>query len=66
MQALPKMSIFNLYPLAGIGGSFGKDVVKDNGSIDDGFAFNGTFGLIGMYGKIAITDKVWLNYNPFG
>lgn len=65
MQALPKMSIFNLYPLAGVGASFGQDIVEDDGSIDDGFSINGTFGLIGMYGKITITDKFWLNYNPF-
>lgn len=65
MQALPKMSIFNLYPLAGLGASFGKDVTQEDGTVDSGYAFNGTFGLIGMYGKMAITDKLWLNYNPF-
>jgi len=31
---------------------------------DDGFSFNGTFGLIDLYGKITITDRLWLNYNP--
>ncbi len=65
IQALPKMSIFNLYPLAGLGASFGQDVLEDDGSIDSGYSVNGTFGLIGMYGKMTITDKLWLNYNPF-
>lgn len=65
MQALPKMWRFNFYPLAGVGASIGKDVVEEDGSIDEGFSFNGTFALVGMYGKMAITDKIWLNYNPF-
>jgi hypothetical protein len=65
MQALPKMWRFNFYPLAGVGASFGKDVVEEDGSIDSGYAFNGTYALLGMYGKMAITEKLWLNYNPF-
>ena len=65
IQALPKMGWFNFYPLAGVGASFGKDVIEDDGAIDDGFSFNGVYGLVGMYGKMAITDKIWLNYNPF-
>lgn len=65
MQALPKMWRFNLYPLAGAGASIGKDVLQDDGTVDSGYSFNGTFALVGMYGKMAITDKIWLNYNPF-
>jgi len=65
IQALPKMGWFNFYPLAGVGASLGKDITEDDGTIDDGFAFNGAYALVGMYGKMAITDKVWLNYNPF-
>ncbi len=65
MQALPKMGWFNFYPLAGVGASFGKDVTEQDGSIDSGYAFNGTYGLIGMYGKMTITKNLWLNYNPF-
>lgn len=65
IQALPKMSIFNLYPLAGVGASFGNNVVEDDGRTGSGYSVNGTFGLIGMYGKMTITDKFWLNYNPF-
>jgi len=51
MQALPKIGIVNLYPLAGLGASFGKDTVESDGSIDDGFSFNGTYALLGMYGN---------------
>ncbi|MCJ8321410.1 MAG: hypothetical protein MJK12_17370 [Colwellia sp.] len=65
MQALPKMGRFNIYPLAGLGVSFGNDVVKVDGSVDSGFSVNGTFALVGLYGKMTITDKIWLNYNPF-
>lgn len=65
IQALPKMGIFNFYPLAGVGASFGNNVTEDDGSVGSGYSVNGTFGLIGMYGKVTITDKLWLNYNPF-
>jgi hypothetical protein len=65
MQALPKMGIVNLYPLAGLGASFGKDAVETDGTIDDGFSFNGTYALLGMYGKITLSEKIWINYNPF-
>lgn len=65
MQALPKMSIFSLYPLAGVGAAFGNNVVEDDNTIDSGYSVYGTFVLVGMFSKIAITDKVWLNYNPF-
>lgn len=69
MQALPKMSIFQLYPLAGVGVAFGKDLVEyssdDQTKIDDGFGLQGAYVLAGMYAKITITDKIWLNYNPF-
>lgn len=65
IQALPPMSIFNLYPLAGLGATFGQDVLEDDGTVDSGYSINGTFGLIGMYGKMTVTDKLWINYNPF-
>lgn len=65
MQALPKMSIFNLYPLAGVGAAFGNNVIEDDNSIDSGYSIYGTFALVGMFAKIGITDKIWLNYNPF-
>lgn len=65
MQALPKMGVFNLYPLAGAGVAFGNNVLEDDGRIDSGYSIYGAFALVGMYAKIAITDKLWLNYNPF-
>ncbi len=66
IQALPKMGVFNLYPLAGAGVSFGNNVLEDEGQhIDEGYSIYGTFALVGMYAKIGITDKLWLNYNPF-
>ncbi|WP_440874166.1 hypothetical protein [Thalassotalea sp. PLHSN55] len=70
MQALPKVGPVNLFPLAGVGASFGNNVTDgfdENGSpiVDQGFSGVGAYGLIGMYSKIAITDRVWVNYNPF-
>ena len=65
MQALPKLWRFNFYPLAGAGFAFGNNAVEDDGSIDSGFSIYGAYALVGMYGKFTITDKIWLNYNPF-
>ncbi len=65
IQALPKMGAFNFYPLAGVGVAFGENVLEDDGTIDSGYSVMGTFGLVGMYAKFAVTDKFWLNYNPF-
>ena len=65
MQALPEVWRFKIYPLVGAGVSFGKDVLNDDGNIDEGYSFNGTYALIGMYGKMKITENMWINYNPF-
>ncbi|WP_041521720.1 hypothetical protein [Gilvimarinus agarilyticus] len=65
MQALPKMGRFNLYPLVGVGTSMGENVIEDDGSIDSGYSIMGFYGLAGMYAKFAVTDKIWINYNPF-
>ena len=70
IQALPKMGEVNLYPLAGVGLAFGNNVLDIDDAtqtpeIDEGYSIQGAFGLIGMYGKLALTDKLWLNYNPF-
>lgn len=65
IQALPAMGKFSLYPLAGAGVSMGNNVLEDDGSIDSGYSIMGLYGLVGMYSKLAITDKIWLNYNPF-
>lgn len=68
IQALPKLGPINLYPLAGLGVNIQNNAVDsvNNGvaEIDSGFSVPGVFGVIGMYGKWAINDKVWLNYNP--
>ncbi len=61
LQALPKLGGFlNLFPLAGMGAT-----VANNYSGDDtGYEIPGTFALVGMYSKIALTDSIWINYNP--
>ncbi|MEH6558563.1 MAG: hypothetical protein V7459_09385 [Oceanicoccus sp.] len=64
LQALPKMGRLNLYPLAGIGMAVGNNVLEDDGSIDSGYSVMGTFVTVGMYSKFAITDQIWINYNP--
>ncbi|MDN3680312.1 hypothetical protein QWZ04_08230 [Vibrio tapetis subsp. quintayensis] len=55
IQALPKFGRVQLYPLAGIGVT-----VQD----DQGYTVPASFGLVGMYGKLELTDKIWVNYNP--
>ncbi|GEM77805.1 hypothetical protein [Vibrio superstes] len=70
IQALPKMGILNLYPLAGLGVAAGEELVPGTGGdLDadqarDRYNLHGTFYVAGMYAKIAVTDKFWLNYNP--
>lgn len=65
IQALPPQGRFSFYPLAGIGMSVGKNALEDDGSIDSGFSTMGFYGLVGMYSKVTLTDKIWINYNPF-
>ena len=65
IQALPKMGPVQFFPLAGAGVAFGNNVVEDDGSIDSGYSVKGTYAMVGMYSKLTITDKIWLNYNPF-
>ncbi|MDG1733708.1 MAG: hypothetical protein P8M49_06175 [Thalassotalea sp.] len=70
IQALPKMGIFQFFPLAGAGVAFGNDVQEYDSQgnpthIDTGYSTKGTYTMVGMYSKITITDKFWLNYNPF-
>ena len=43
----------------------GESALEDDGSIDSGYSTMGVYGLIGMYSKVAITDQIWINYNPF-
>lgn len=65
IQATPKFGPVQFFPLAGAGLAFGNDVVEDDGTIDSGYSVMGTFTVIGMYSKFTVTDKIWLNYNPF-
>ena len=61
IQALPKVGLFNFYPLIGMGMEFGNNVIEDDGSIDSGYSIQGFNGLIGTYIKMAVTDKLWIN-----
>ena len=65
IQALPRVGRFNFYPLIGGGMEFGNNVIEDDGSIDSGYSIQGFNGLIGTYIKLAVTEKLWINYNPF-
>jgi hypothetical protein len=67
IQSLPKLGRFNFYPLAGAGLAYGENVLDnpDTGDVDEGLSLMGGFALVGLYSKVALTDKVWLNYNPF-
>ncbi|WP_322802738.1 hypothetical protein SO574_07615 [Vibrio alfacsensis] len=60
IQALPAFGPVNLFPLAGAGIAFGNNLDLE----DNGYTIPGTLGVVGMYSKITITDKIWLNYNP--
>jgi len=65
IKALKPMGRFTFYPLAGVGASLGENTLEDNGSRDSGYSIMGAYGLVGMYAKVTINDKIWLNYNPF-
>ncbi|MGR5065001.1 hypothetical protein [Photobacterium sp. DNB22_13_2] len=67
IQALPKMGPVNLYPLAGVGVAFGETLDgsgKGADSAQERWDLHGSFYVVGLYGKLEITDKIWLNYNP--
>ncbi|RKF20495.1 hypothetical protein DBZ36_08360 [Alginatibacterium sediminis] len=57
IQALPKWKSVQLYPLGGLGFSIQNDS-------KEGITVPGTFAVLGFYGKLALTDKIWINYNP--
>ncbi|MDC3189576.1 hypothetical protein NQU96_07485 [Pseudoalteromonas elyakovii] len=65
IKALKPMGRFTFYPLAGVGASLGENTLEDDGTRDSGYSIMGAYGLVGMYAKITINDKIWLNYNPF-
>ncbi len=67
IQALPKMGPINLYPLAGMGVAFGESLDGSGvgeAQAQDRWDLHGTFYVAGLYGKLDITDNIWLNYNP--
>lgn len=76
IQALPKWGGLQLYPLAGLGariqnGHFTGDKLDQAtaGYVDPqdeyiGYTIPGVYAVVGGYSKYAITDKLWLNYNP--
>ncbi|GLS89186.1 hypothetical protein GCM10007916_02530 [Psychromonas marina] len=67
MQALPKMGPVNIYPLAGVGVAFGETFDgqrQGDAQMSERWDLHGTFYVAGLYSKIEVTDKIWLNYNP--
>ncbi len=60
MQALPKFGMLQVFPLAGAGVT----VANNYSGEDTGYEIPGTFALVGMYSKVDLTDKIWINYNP--
>lgn len=63
IQALPQMGPVTVYPLVGLGASF-INAANSEGEKLFGYALPGTFAVVGTYGKVAMSDKLWLNYNP--
>lgn len=68
IQALPKMGIIQLYPLAGLGLSVANNVNENllwnDADSPSGISIPGVFATVGMYSRIAITKNIWFNYNP--
>ena len=69
IQALPKLSIFQFYPLAGLGVVAANGVDQNRTGWADakspsGLSIPGAFVTLGMYSKITITKNIWMNYNP--
>ena len=65
LQGLPKWRNFNIYPLLGLGVSFAKNTIQDDGTIRNSYSIPGALAVVGLYGKYTVNDKIWLNYNPF-
>lgn len=64
LQALPAFGKLNIYPLAGLGFAFANNALQDDGTVASGYSFPGTLAVVGMYTKYAVSDKIWVNYNP--
>ena len=68
IQALPKLSIIQLYPLAGVGLNIANNVNENllwkDADSPSGISIPGAFATFGMYSKVTITKDFWFNYNP--
>jgi len=69
IQALPKMSIIQFYPLAGLGLAVANNVDDNSTGWADtnspsGISIPGVFATVGMYSKVTISKNIWFNYNP--
>lgn len=67
IKALPSFGPITLYPLAGAGINVQNGIQVDQQTgkeVKTGYYIPGTYGVIGMYSKLDITDKIWFNYNP--
>ena len=72
IQALPKMGFIQFFPLLGAGVSIQNDAIdrvemvdgEATPVIDNGYSMDGVYTVAGLYSKITVTDKIWLNYNP--
>ncbi|MFG1484913.1 hypothetical protein ABMA77_02530 [Halobacteriovorax sp. RZ-1] len=64
VHGIPEFWNINLYPLGGVGLEIGKNAIEDDDTIDSGYSIMGINAVIGMFAKLAITKKIWLNYNP--
>ncbi|WP_432452758.1 hypothetical protein ACRRS0_17350 [Agarivorans sp. QJM3NY_29] len=64
IQALPKFGQLSLFPLLGAGVAFGNNVMGDHQQTISGYSVPGTFAVVGTYAKYALSDRLWLNYNP--
>ncbi|WP_428803428.1 hypothetical protein [Vibrio kyushuensis] len=64
IQALPALGPVSFFPLAGAGLMFGNNLDEKGLTNSNGYSIPGAFGVVGMYTKITVTDKIWLNFNP--
>ena len=65
LQGLPKWGQFMFFPLGGLGVSFAKNALQDDGTIKSNYSIPGAYAVIGMYGKYTVNENIWINYNPF-
>lgn len=67
IQALPAVGPIQIFPLAGVGVAFGEtydELRQGDNQMLERWDLHGTFYVAGLYGKVNVTEKLWLNYNP--